>query len=128
MRITHVALWCKDLSRAAAFWERYFGADAGALYASLRRPGFISRFMCFADGTSLELMSAPWLGDHEAIDREQPGWAHVAVALGSEAKVDALAALLQKDGLLVAGPRHTGDGYYEAVARDHEGNLVEISA
>jgi len=29
---------------------------------------------------------------------------------------------------IVSGPRVTGDGYYEAVVTDTEGNLVEITA
>lgn len=33
------------------------------------------------------------------------------------------------DGLLPdSGPRRTGDGYYECVVRDPEGNRVEIAA
>lgn len=31
-------------------------------------------------------------------------------------------------GILVSGPRTTGDGYYEAVIRDQDGNLIEIVA
>lgn len=128
MKIAHVALWCRDLERAVAFWEKYFGAVAGAPYASARRPGFVSRFIRLAEGAELELMSAPWLEEGAPPAVERPGWAHVAISLGSEAAVDALAARLSADGLLVAAPRHTGDGFYEAVAHDPEGNLVEITA
>ena len=128
MKIAHVALWCRDLERAVAFWEKYFGAVAGAPYASARRPGFVSRFIRLAEGAELELMSAPWLEEGAPPAVERPGWAHGAISLGSEAAVDALAARLSADGLLVAAPRHTGDGFYEAVAQDPEGNLVEITA
>ena len=128
MKIAHVALWCRDLERAVAFWEKYFGAVAGAPYASARRPGFVSRFIRLAEGAELELMSAPWLEEGAPPAVERPGWAHVAISLGSEAAVDALATRLSADGLLVAAPRHTGDGFYEAVAQDPEGNLVEITA
>ncbi len=128
MKIAHVALWCRDLERAVAFWEKYFGAEVGAPYASARRPGFVSRFVRLAEGAELELMSAPWLEEGVSPALERPGWAHVAVSLGSEAAVDALAARLSAEGLLVAAPRYTGDGFYEAVAQDPEGNLVEITA
>ena len=128
MKIAHVALWCRDLERAVAFWETYFSAEAGAPYASVRRPGFVSRFVRLAEGAELELMSAPWLEEGVSSGLERPGWAHVAVSLGSEAAVDALAARLSAEGLLVAAPRRTGDGFYEAVAQDPEGNLVEITA
>jgi lactoylglutathione lyase len=29
---------------------------------------------------------------------------------------------------VISGPRLTGDGYYEAVVTDSEGNLVEITS
>ena len=127
MKIAHVALWCRDLERAVGFWETYFGAVAGPLYASARRPGFVSRFVRLAEGAELELMSAPWLDDPAPAGAERAGWAHVAISLGSEAAVDALSARLSADGFLLAAPRHTGDGFYEAVAIDPEGNLIEIT-
>ena len=42
MRLTHVALWTRDLDAAAAFWRRTFGAEVGGLYESRNRPGFRS--------------------------------------------------------------------------------------
>jgi lactoylglutathione lyase len=43
--------------------------------------------------------------------------------------VDALAARLKSDGFpILDGPRRTGDGYYECVVCDPEGNRVEIAA
>jgi lactoylglutathione lyase len=60
---------------------------------------------------------------------EQLGLAHVALAVGDEAAVDALAARFTADGRKpIDGPRRTGDGYYECVVRDPEGNRVEIIA
>jgi lactoylglutathione lyase len=45
------------------------------------------------------------------------------------AAVDALAARFAAGGIAVLeGPRRTGDGYYECVVRDPEGNRVEIAA
>jgi lactoylglutathione lyase len=49
--------------------------------------------------------------------------AHVAFAVGSTEQVDALAAELGA----VDGPRTTGDGYYEAVVLDPDGNRVELT-
>jgi lactoylglutathione lyase len=128
MKLAHVALWCRDLDRTTAFWVEYFGAKAGERYASARRPGFVSRFVRLAEGAALELMSAPWLERGEDCASEEPGWAHVAISLGSEAAVDALAVRMQGVGQLVSQPRWTGDGFYEAVLRDPEGNLIEITA
>jgi lactoylglutathione lyase len=143
-RIAHVALWTSDLERAAAFWERHFGAVVGPLYRSARRPGFASRFVALGDGPAIELMTAPWIdagaGDampppsatpprEDAAEiAERRGWAHVAVSLGSEDAVRALAARMEAAGHLLSPPRLTGDGFFEAVLSDPDGNLVEITS
>jgi lactoylglutathione lyase len=55
-------------------------------------------------------------------------YAHLAIAVGSEEAVDALATRLRTDGHeVVDGPRRTGDEYYECVVLDPEGNRVEIT-
>jgi lactoylglutathione lyase len=135
MRIEHVAIWTRDLDgleRLRVFYETYLGARAGAPYASTRRPGFVSRFLDFpahgvAGAARLELMTAPDVGAAPAGD--SAGYAHLAVSLGSRAAVDALVARLAAEGVpVLSSPRTTGDGYYEAVVRDPEGNLLEITA
>ncbi len=128
MPIAHVALWTADLDAAAAFWTRHFAAVVGDEYVSRNREGFRSRFVRFAEGPAIELMTGPWLDGAPADPGERIGWTHLAVSLGSEAAVDAAAARLAAEGALVSPPRHTGDGYYEAVARTPEGALVEITA
>ena len=134
MRIGHVAVWTPDeasLDRLRDFYETYFGARGGDRYESRTRPGFVSRFLDFPSagdgGARLELMTAPSLSPRG--EGDTGGWAHVAVSLGSREAVDALAARMAADGVpLVSAPRTTGDGYYEAVVRDPDGNLVEIAA
>jgi lactoylglutathione lyase len=43
--------------------------------------------------------------------------------------VDQLTRVLQESGCpLLTGPRMTGDGYYESVLSDPEGNLIELVA
>ena len=62
MRIEHIAIWTPDLERLRAFYERYFGAQAGSLYRSRTREGFTSYFLTFPGaGGRLELMSMPGL-------------------------------------------------------------------
>jgi lactoylglutathione lyase len=57
------------------------------------------------------------------------GYAHLALSLGSMAAVDALTARLEADGgRILAPPRRTGDGYYESVVADPDGNVVELTA
>jgi lactoylglutathione lyase len=126
VRLEHVALWVRDVERVAAFYARYFDARIGDRYENPRK-GFQSRFLEFASGARLEVMARTDV-DTRAVG-EQLGFAHVAVAIGSEAAVDALASVFQADGVAVLdGPRRTGDGYYECVVLDPEGNRVEVTA
>lgn len=131
-RLDHVALWTRDLDRLRAFYARWFDARAGARYESATRAGFASYFLAFPDGgPRLELMALPALADPAdgAAPTPPVGWAHVALALGSRDAVDALAARMREAGVpVLSGPRVTGDGYYEALLRDPDGNLVEIVA
>jgi lactoylglutathione lyase len=126
IRIEHVGLWVRDIESVAAFYCRYFGARVGPLYQNPRK-GFSSRFLTFDSGARLEIMTRADV--HERTPAEQLGLAHVAITIGDEAGVDALAARFIADGLSPdSGPRRTGDGYYECVVRDPEGNRVEIAA
>lgn len=124
-RIEHVALWARDLEGVCAFYVR-LGATAGPLYRN-SRTGSSSRFLSWPGGQArLEVMSRPGTG---LPGTGWSGWAHVALALGSEAAVDQLVAQLSGEGVpVVDGPRRTGDGYYECVVLDPEGNRVELTA
>jgi lactoylglutathione lyase len=126
MRIEHVALWARDLEALAEFYARWFGARVGPRYENPRK-GFASRFLEFSGGARLEVMTRTGIDTRAA--QEQLGLAHIAIAVGDETAVDALAAKFAGAGVAVIdGPRRTGDGYYECVVRDPEGNRVEIAA
>lgn len=126
MRLEHVGLWVSDIDAVAAFYAKYFDARVGALYQNPRK-GFESRFLEFGSGARLEIMRRTDVSQRAAT--ELLGFAHVALVVGDEARVDALAARFVADGLPPdSGPRRTGDGYYECVVRDPEGNRVEIAA
>jgi lactoylglutathione lyase len=114
-RIEHVALWTNDLEGLREWYEHRLGARAGERYENAAI-GFASYFLEFGDGARLELMHMPG---------EEPGLrAHVAFSLGSREAVDELAAAIGA----VDGPRTTGDGYYEAVVLDPDGNRIELTA
>ena len=92
VRIEHVALWVRDLDTLAAFYARWFGARVGERYENPRK-GFASRFLEFSGGARLEVMTRTDV-DARATG-EQLGLAHIAIAVGDEAAVDALAARLR---------------------------------
>ncbi len=124
-RIEHVALWTRDLERLRAFYARYFGAQSNDGYHNPRRQ-FRSYFLALAGGARIELMNLPALG--EAGEPPRVGIAHIAFSLGSREAVDRLTAQLRADGHPVLdGPRTTGDGYYESVVADPDGNRLELT-
>ena len=117
--IGHAAAWVADLDRACAFYVQWFGGVPGPLYRSERRP-FASRFVSIGNSARLELMTM-------AGEPARP--AHIAISVGSRDAVDRLVERMRTSGIGIAsGPRLTGDGYYEAMVIDTEGNLVEITA
>jgi lactoylglutathione lyase len=128
MRIEHLALWTEDLEALAAFYRDYFAARLGVEYVNAAK-GFRSRFLSFESGARLEIMSTSTLAPLKAAPGAQRmGLAHFAVATGSEARVDELTRRLLEDGFKVLdGPRRTGDGYYESVVLDPDGNRIELT-
>lgn len=59
---------------------------------------------------------------------ERLGWAHLALSVGSEDAVIDMIETLRCAGVTIAGePRTTGDGYFESVIVDPEGNQIEIT-
>lgn len=125
MKIAHVALWTTQLETQKQFWRDYFGGMANDLYISKNRPGFRSYFIRLHEGPTIELMSLDGL-EKGPNGKELTGWAHIAITVGSRQQVDDLANLAAEQHILVSPPRVTGDGYYEAVMRDPDGNLIEI--
>jgi lactoylglutathione lyase len=129
IRIEHLALWTTDIERCTAFYTTYFGATPGARYRNGAK-GFASVFLTFGGGARLEIMSTSTLDPVVAeAGAQRMGLTHFAVALGSDAAVDTLTARLREDGFpILDGPRRTGDGYYESVTLDPDGNRVELTS
>ncbi len=128
MRIEHVAIWTHDLERLRHFYETYFAGHSNAKYANPRKQ-FESYFITFAAGARLELMHMPGIPQSKNdVEQQVTGYIHLAFSVGSREAVDALTDRLRHDGhRILDGPRITGDGYYESVVRDPDGNRVEIT-
>lgn len=125
MKIHHAALWVRDLETIKNFYCRYFHAEASEKYNNPVKQ-FSSYFLSFGNGAALEIMNKPGL--EQQVDIPITGWAHIAISTGSKEMVDRMTELLRRDGYTVTGnPRRTGDGYYESVVLDPEGNQVEIT-
>lgn len=127
MKITHIAILARDIELLKDFYCHWFGATAGPRYHNPRR-GFTSYFLTFPDGGArLEIMNEPGITDAAASGKLR-GFCHIAISAGSKEAVDELTERMRLEGIPVLGnPRTTGDGYYESVVADPEGNIVEIS-
>ena len=129
MRIEHIAIWTEDLERLRRFYEKYFNASAGPKYHNPKK-SFDSYFLSFEDGPRLEIMSMPGITSRDSDALKQFfGLTHFAVAVGSKERVNLLTEQFRADGIVIIGePRTTGDGYYESVIADPDGNRIEITA
>ena len=128
MKIHHIAIWAFDLECLKDFYQRYFDMECGNKYVNPAK-NFSSYFLKFKNGgASIEIMHKPGLSKRNNESPDYMGLAHVSISLGSKAAVDMLTRKLETDGYKVAGcPRTTGDGYYESVIEDPEGNIVELT-
>ena len=98
MKIEHIAIYTTDLERECAFFEKYFGARLEAM-------------------TRTECLKRPR-------GRFTTGFSHIAISVWSKEKV----SRFKMDGFEIASPpRTTGDGYFESVVLDFDGNFVEIT-
>lgn len=127
MYINHLAIYTTDLEVTRRFYEKYFNAVAGEKYHNPTKD-FTSYFLSFESGGRLELMHKPIIPGIENQAPEHLGLTHFAMSVGSKTKVDELTERLRKDGFSIVGEaRTTGDGYYESVILDPEGNRIEIT-
>lgn len=126
MRIEHIALYTGDIERLRSFYIKYFSAVSGEMYHNPKK-GLKTYFLTFEGGARLELMTRPETEDKER-NPYKTGYIHTAFSTGSKEKVDSLTKRLENDGFIIAGqPRVTGDGYYESVVLDPDGNFIEIT-
>jgi len=127
MNIAHIAIWTKDLEAMNDFYTRYFKGESNEKYINpIKR--FESYFISFESGAKLELMRKQSV-DKPLDTEERLGIIHIAFKLGSEDAVLSLTETLRSDGFSIIGePRTSGDGYFESVVLDVEGNRIELLA
>lgn len=126
MRIEHIGMYVNGLEAARDFFVKYFGATANGGYHN-PATGFSSVFLSFDDGARLEIMNRGDMADTEKSE-SRTGYIHLALSVGSAARVDELTERLRADGYeILGGPRTTGDGYYESSIIAIEGNQIELT-
>lgn len=152
MKIEHIAIWVRNLELMRAFYTRHFSMESNEKYINEKKK-FSSYFLSFESGARIEIMHRPDVSEPGAaepvsagLESANPasakpestkpgsadldifGLAHFAISVGSRERVDRLTEDLRKQGVRIVGePRTTGDGCYESVLLDPEGNRVEIT-
>ena len=133
MKIEHVAIWAKDIDKVCTFYRKYFDGVVHPVYHNPAKQ-FTSRFVTFESGARLEVMHRPDIdADVGTVTSpmfhvEHCGLTHLSFSVASKEELDRLTQKMSDDGIQIVGqPRTTGDGYYESVVLDPEGNRVEVT-
>ena len=129
MKIDHLAIWVNDLETMKSFYLTYFDTTSGEKYTNEKNE-YNAYFLYFGeDKTRLELMHKPIISPNIGQRGLTKGLAHFSISVGGKEKVNELTELLRSENYTIfSEPRTTGDGYYESVVLDPEGNFLEISA
>lgn len=128
MRIEHLAIWVDDLEGTKDFYVNYFNMQCGSKYRNASKK-FASYFLSFeGGGARIELMQRADIFKNESDRGIVNGFTHFAISAGSKENVNALTERMRAGGVVIKSePRTTGDGYYESVVLDPEGNYIEIT-
>lgn len=126
MKITHIAIWTKQLEEMKDFYLKYFGGQSNEKYTNSTK-GFESYFINFSGEATLEIMRSTHINKKKNVTEKELGLCHFAFELDTRSKVDQLTHKIEIDGYhVVSRPRVTGDGFYESVILDIEGNCIEL--
>lgn len=127
MKIEHIAIWVNNLEEMRSFYTRFFNMKCGNKYENTRK-GFTSYFLSYPEGARIEIMHQNNVAQNTSPKGMSNGIAHIAISVGSVDMVDDLTEVLRSEGYVIEGePRLTGDGYYESIVLDPEGNYIEIT-
>ena len=122
------------------FTSRFITFDDGARLEVMHRPdicvernvGTVEMFhVKHAIASVATGCSHTGMTEHEHVGHEVSqhlGFTHLSFSVSSKEEVDHLTQQMSSEGVPVVGqPRTTGDGYYESVVLDPEGNRIEIT-
>lgn len=124
MKLHHIAIWTFRLEELKEFYTRFFGGKSNEKYVNPKK-GFESYFISFDEGPSLELMSRPDV-QNTLVEENRIGLTHLAFTFPSQAEVLRFTEEMRSEGYPIAGePRTSGDGYFESVVLDPDGNRIE---
>jgi lactoylglutathione lyase len=122
MRIDHIVIWVQDLERMKQFYQTYFSMNCN------EKKGFSSYFLSLESGARIEIMHKLDIAEQIGERGIKHGFTHLAISVGSRENVDELTERIRRDAYKIEGEaRTTGDGYYESVIQDPEGNSIEIT-
>ena len=124
MKLHHIAIWTFRLEELKKFYIRFFGGESNEKYVNSKK-GFESYFISFGEGPSLELMSRPDV-QNTVVEENRVGLTHLAFTFPSREEVLRFTEEMRSEGYTIAGePRTSGDGYFESVVLDPDGNRIE---
>ena len=127
MTIEYRTILTKDIEKMEVFYLKFFEVNANEKYFNSIKK-ISSYFLSFSSEARIELMHRPDISKHLEGLEQNLGFAHFAVALGSKQMVDDLTHTLRVKGYSILGERRTtGNGYYESVVADPEGNQIELT-
>lgn len=126
MRIAHVAIWTQKLDEMRDFYIKYFNGESNEKYTNEKK-AFESYFISFENEVTLELMRRKDVT--EEVNKELIGICHLAFWIKTKTEVLNLTEKFRRDGYAIAGePRLSGDGFFESVVLDPDGNRIELLA
>ena len=124
MKLHHIAIWTFRLEELKDFYVRFLGGTSNEKYINPKK-GFESYFISFGEGPSLELMSRTDV-QNTPIEENRLGLTHLAFTFPSREEVLRFTEQMRSEGYIIAGePRTSGDGYFESVVLDPDGNRRE---
>jgi len=123
MFIDHIAIETIDLEKMKNFYASSFSCNVSSKYSNPAK-GFSSYFLNFKHGARIELIHIE--SGFTNIEKRKN---HIAFTCRNQEEVDQLTDKFREKGTEIkSAARKTGDGYYESVIVDPEGNEIELVA